>query len=164
MIFTLTAMLFLRALIAFLVLPCVFGGLMPWWIVSADRWKGEGLPPGIVPLIAGVVIVLWCVRDFYVQGRGTLAPWDPPKNLVTRGLYQFTRNPMYVGVLLVLCGWAAWKTSPLLAIYTVVMAIAFHLRVILYEEPRLNRQFPEAWFAYSAKVPRWLLHFRRAGK
>ena len=150
-------MLLLRALIAFLVLPGTFAGLIPAWIVSADRWRGEPFKLGLVPLAAGSLILLWCIRDFYVAGKGTLAPWDPPKKLVTVGLYRFTRNPMYVGILLLLAGWIGLAGSPLLAGYTVVLAIAFHLRVVLYQEPRLAQQFTEQWFAYVASVPRWLI-------
>jgi protein-S-isoprenylcysteine O-methyltransferase Ste14 len=149
-------MLFLRALISFLVLPGTFAGLIPALIVSSDGLRGEGLSIGAVPLIGGVAIVFWCVRDFYVSGKGTLAPWDPPKHLVIIGLYRFSRNPMYVGLLLWLGGWTLLAASPLLAGYTLVLAIAFHFRVLLYEEPRLKKQFGEGWASYAAKVQRWL--------
>ena len=149
-------MLFLRALISFLVLPGTFAGLIPAWVVSTDRGRGHGLIFGVVPFAIGVVMLLWCVRDFYVSGRGTLAPWDPPKRLVIVGLYRFTRNPMYVGISLLLAGWSLLTASPLLGSYTVVLAIAFHLRVTLYEEPRLKKQFGEEWATYAATVPRWL--------
>ena len=102
-------------------------------------------------------LLLWCVRDFYVVGRGSLAPWSPPKNLVTTGLYRFTRNPMYVAVLTILCGWALYFDSRTLWTYAAIVAIAFHLRVIYGEEPWLARTHGEAWIAYRAKVPRWLI-------
>ena len=111
---------------------------------------------GAVPLAIGLVMLLWCVRDFYVSGKGTLAPWDPPKSLVIVGLYRFTRNPMYVSIALLLGGWSLIAASPLLAGYTVILAIAFHLRVLLYEEPRLKKQFGEKWASYATAVPRWL--------
>jgi protein-S-isoprenylcysteine O-methyltransferase Ste14 len=148
--------LFLRALISFLILPGTFAGLIPAWIVSSDRGRGQGLIVGTIPLVIGALILLWCVRDFYVSGKGTLAPWDPPRHLVIVGLYRFTRNPMYVGVLLVLTGWSLWAGSLWLAGYLVILAIAFHLRVVLYEEPTLKRLFGEEWTRYSAAVPRWL--------
>jgi protein-S-isoprenylcysteine O-methyltransferase Ste14 len=116
---------------------------------------------GAIPLIAGAATLLWCVRDFYVAGKGTLAPWDPPKHLVTVGLYQFTRNPMYVGILLLLIGWSLLAASWLLAGYTAFMAIAFHLRVVLYEEPRLKQQFGAEWPGYVGRVPRWLARLPR---
>ena len=149
-----------RALLAFLILPGTFAGLIPAWIVLSDRWRGQSLSIGLVPLGIGAAILLWCVRDFYVIGKGTLAPWDPPKNLVVVGLYRFVRNPMYIGILLLLVGWTLVAGSPVLGGYTVLLAIAFHLRVILYEEPGLRSLFGEQWRAYAASVPRWLPGFR----
>jgi protein-S-isoprenylcysteine O-methyltransferase Ste14 len=152
--------LFLRALAALLVLPGTFAGIVPALIVSADRWRGDGYAVGMAPLVAGVIVLLWCVRDFYVAGKGTLAPWDPPKQLVVIGLYRFVRNPMYCGLMLLLIGWALMSGSPLLGAYTLFFAIAFHLRVVLYEEPRLRSQFPKAWADYAATVPRWIPRLR----
>ena len=71
------------------------------------------------------------------------------------GLYRYTRNPMYVGISILLTGWSLLAASPLLAGYTVILAIAFHLRVVLYEEPRLKKQFGKGWASYAAAVPRW---------
>ena len=153
-------MLFLRALAALLVLPGTFAGIIPALIASADHWRGNGHAAGMAPLVAGILILLWCVRDFYVAGKGTLAPWDPPKHLVVIGLYRFVRNPMYVGLILLLIGWALLAGSFLLGGYALFFAIAFHLRVVLYEEPRLKKQLPEEWSVYSATVPRWLPRLR----
>ena len=96
------------------------------------------------------------VREFYVAGRGTLAPWSPPRNLVTSGLHRDSRNPMYVGVLLILCGWAIGLWSWPLAIYAAGIAVVFHVRVLLHEEPFLARTHGDAWTAYRARVGRWL--------
>ena len=149
-------MLFLRAVLSFLILPGTFAGLIPIWIIAMDRSRGQGLVLGSVPVVLGAGIVLWCVRDFYVSGKGTLAPWDPPKHLVRVGLYRFTRNPMYVGILLWLVGWSLLAASPWLAGYAVVLAMAFHLRVVFYEEPSLRKHFGTEWERYAAAVPRWL--------
>ena len=102
-----------------------------------------------------MVLLFWCVRDFYVAGKGTLAPWAPPKRLVTQGLYRFSRNPMYLSVLLILAGWALMFSSRTLWVYAVVIAIAFHLRVVLGEEPWLAQTHGEEWTAYRSKVSRW---------
>jgi hypothetical protein len=83
--------------------------------------------------------LLWCVRDFYVRGRGTLAPWSPPLRLVVDGLYRYTRNPMYVAVVLILLGWAATFDVHALYACAAAVAVAFHLRVRLHEEPFLAR-------------------------
>ena len=115
---------------------------------------------GLLPLSLGLVLLLWTVRDFYVAGRGTLAPWSPPQELVVVGLYRVSRNPMYIAVVLVLAGWAIGFHSRDLAIYAVAVGIAFHLRVVFGEEPWLARTHLEKWSRYKEQVPRWL-GFRR---
>jgi protein-S-isoprenylcysteine O-methyltransferase Ste14 len=146
---------FARALLAFLVLPGFVGGLAPWLLLPLDRWRTSGAWIGALLVLAGLTIVLWCVRDFYVIGKGTLAPWDPPQRLVVVGLYRFARNPMYVGVLTWVLGWGWLLGSPVLAAYTLFLALAFHLRVLAYEEPTLARLFPDDWTRYRRAVPRW---------
>jgi protein-S-isoprenylcysteine O-methyltransferase Ste14 len=107
-------------------------------------------------LVAGIGLLLWCVRDFYVAGRGTLAPWAPPERLVIVGLYRLSRNPMYIAVLIILSGWSTLFASRTLWIYAALVAIGFHLRVTLGEEPWLARTHGATWAAYRAHVPRWL--------
>ncbi len=148
--------MFARALIAFLALPGTVAGVIPALIAALDRGRNGGTPSGFIVLGFGVIGLLWCVRDFFVSGKGTLAPWDPPKHLVVVGLYRFVRNPMYLCVLTVLVGWWLGTGSRSLAIYAGVLAIGFHLRVLIHEEPWLRRQFGEEWTAYSASVRRWL--------
>jgi protein-S-isoprenylcysteine O-methyltransferase Ste14 len=150
-------MRFVRALVAFLVLPGVVGGLLPWWIVTSDTQRGGGsLLLGVPIALLGLAVLLWCVRDFYVVGKGTLAPWDPPARLVVVGLYRYVRNPMYVGVLTLVLGWSIAAGSRNLALYCAVLAVGFHLRTILYEEPRLRELFGPDYERYCAVMPRWI--------
>jgi protein-S-isoprenylcysteine O-methyltransferase Ste14 len=152
--------MYLRALIAFLALPGVVAGLVPALLAYLDAGRTGGWSFGFVLLGLGLVLLLWCVRDFFVSGKGTLAPWDPPKHLVVVGLYRFVRNPMYIAVLTLIDGWSLAAGSRWIAWYGVLLAIAFHLRVILHEEPWLRRQFGAEWAAYSASVARWLPRLR----
>ena len=145
-----------KAVLAFLALPGTVAFLVPLALLMPRGVRGLADPLGAVPLGAGVVLLLWCVREFYVAGRGTLAPWAPPVHLVTSGPYRFSRNPMYVAVLLVLTGWAWGFRSTALAAYTVAMMLGFHLRVLLHEEPFLNHTHGAGWLRYRAQVPRWL--------
>ena len=94
-----------RALIAFLALPGMVAGVIPAFIAALDRGRSAGAAYGFIVLGFGAFGLLWCVRDFFVSGSGTLAPWDPPKHLVVVGLYRFVRNPMYLCVLTVVVGW-----------------------------------------------------------
>ena len=112
---------------------------------------------GVLLVCLGASLLLWCVREFYVAGRGTLAPWDPPKHLVTTGPYRFTRNPMYIGVITILVGWSTLWDSRTLVIYSALFAIGFHLRVLMFEELWAARRFGTEWEAYRARVHRWVI-------
>lgn len=148
--------MYLRAIVAFFALPGVVAGVVPALLVAWDKPHGEHWVIGLALLAVGLVLLLWCARDFFVSGRGTLAPWDPPKRLVIVGLYRFVRNPMYIAVLILLAGWSVATGSRVVAGYTVIVAIGFHLRVLFHEEPWLRRQFGTECAAYFAAVPRWL--------
>ena len=146
--------LFWRALFAFLVLPGVVAFAVPLWWLAPRGYSFHAV--GLVPLVLGVALLLWTVRDFYVAGQGTLAPWSPPEELVVVGLYRISRNPMYIAVVLVMVGWAVGFQSRALSIYALAIAIGFHLRVVFGEEPWLARVHGEKWRVYKAQVPRWL--------
>lgn len=147
--------MFGRALLAFIAMP----GMVAFAIPGLWLWRTGRLHPphllGLAVLAAGAFGLLWCVRDFYVQGKGTLAPRSPPLNLVIVGLYRYSRNPMYVSVLLILLGWAAAFSSSGILAYAAFIALAFHLRVVYGEEPFLAREHGAAWEAYVDQVPRW---------
>jgi len=148
--------MFLRALFAFLALPGIVAFAIPiYWLISASRTELVQ-PLGLLPLLLGCAGLLWCVRNFYVFGKGTLAPWSPPKHLVTAGLYRYSRNPMYVSVLLIMLGWSVSFSVRGLYGYTIFMAVAFHLRVVLAEEPYLARTHGTEWDDYMRRVRRWL--------
>ena len=151
--------MFFRALLAFLILPFLVAGLIPLVLASIDPWRGHGFLFFGIPVAGlGFLVLLSCVRDFYVSGKGTLAPWDPPKHLVTVGLYRYSRNPMYIGVLTLIGGWALLTGSPLLASYLLLFAIIFHLRVVHFEEPSVSKKFGLEWTSYCNKTQRWLPH------
>jgi protein-S-isoprenylcysteine O-methyltransferase Ste14 len=110
----------------------------------------------VLLLLTGTSVYLWCIWNFASSGRGTPAPIDPPRYLVVRGLYQYSRNPMYVAVLSVIFGWSLLFQSLSLAIYGLAVAACFHLFVVLYEEPHLKRVFGSSYEQYCAEVGRWL--------
>jgi protein-S-isoprenylcysteine O-methyltransferase Ste14 len=152
-----------RAVLAVLVLPGLVGYLVPWVLLSRERATGSFDPLGLGPVVLGTALLVWCVGALYRQGRGTLAPWDPPRYLVVGGAYRLTRNPMYIAVVLVLWDWTLGFRSRALGIYALVTMVAFHLRVVLGEEPRLARQHGQQWVEYAARVPRWFGKPRSAG-
>src|SRR5688572_4629632 len=129
---------------------------VPLLLIAPSAPRQHLDPWSLGPLGVGAIVLALTVREFYVAGRGTLAPWSPPRTLVTSGLYRYSRNPMYVGVLLILGGWAIRFRSWPLAIYAAAVAVAVHLRVLLHEEPFLARTHGDAWAGYRARVGRWI--------
>jgi protein-S-isoprenylcysteine O-methyltransferase Ste14 len=95
---------------------------------------------------------------FAIVGLGTPAPIAPTKTLVATGLHRYVRNPMYISVLLVVAGESLWYDSWPVARYALFLWLAFHLFVLVYEEPTLRRQFGDSYIAYCARTRRWLPH------
>jgi len=122
--------------------------------VHASRSVSSGA--SLVLFFCGAIIYLWCACDFVVKGLGTPAPIDAPRVLVVKGLYRFTRNPMYVGVAAMIAGQAGYYRSASIGIYLLIVLLAFHTFVRLYEEPTLRRLFGEQYEVYCRTVPRWL--------
>jgi protein-S-isoprenylcysteine O-methyltransferase Ste14 len=155
-----TLRLFLKNLLFTLLVPGTVALWAPWrWVAPGDFHRPESwglLQIFALPVLAaGVAIYLWCVWDFAVTGRGTPAPIDAPKVLVVKGLYRYVRNPMYVGVLLVLAGEALLFESQRLLVYLGAIALMFHCVVLLVEEPILSREFGAAYETYRRQVWRW---------
>ncbi len=144
-----------RSLVSVIVLPGVAALLIPWLIVGPAAQPG-GPWLGLVPLGFGLALFTWCVVEFAARGRGTLAPWDAPRRFVAAGPYRVVRNPMYLGVGSIVVGEAILFGSLPLVGYLAVLAAAWHLFVVLWEEPSLERTFGEEYRAYRASVPRWL--------
>ena len=154
------ALLLFKNLVFTVVVPGTFGVYIPMAIVrgTGARAGGVGLfwLLGFGLLILGALIYLICVMEFAVRGRGTPAPIDAPKRLVVGGLYQYVRNPMYVGVLSVVLGWTFLSKSVELLGYAALLALCFHAFIRFYEEPTLRKQFGPEYEAYMVSVGRWL--------
>ena len=159
-------MLALRSLFFTLLLPGGVTLLIPYLLLNSSTEAissrlGLFRFAGLAPVLIGALILLRCIWDFAVTGRGTVAPVDPPTTLVVRGLYRSVRNPIYVGVLLILLGEAILFESLLLAVYAAILWLFFHLVVVFYEEPTLRATFGAEYEAYLRSVSRWIPKRRR---
>src|SRR5688572_21714278 len=139
--------LLLRNLLFTILQPGVVVVLLPYLIA---RSTGHELLPGdwslahyvgAILIVAGGLIMVTCILRFVTEGKGTISPVDPTKKLIVRGLYRYSRNPMYVGAMLVLTGESIFWWSPWLLLYAAIVFIAFNLFIVLHEEPRLRREF-----------------------
>jgi protein-S-isoprenylcysteine O-methyltransferase Ste14 len=151
----------LKSLLFLIVAP----GMVAVYIPLALLRTGPHVETGIFAYLAlplwltGAIILLWSFWNFLIEGRGTPAPIEPPKDLVATGFYRYVRNPMYAGVLLILIGHFLWFGFWYLLAYTALAFTATHLFVTLYEEPTLKRKFGAAYEAYLKRVPRWIPRF-----
>ena len=154
--------LFIRNLLFTILQPGLVAGLIPLWITGVrinnifdEVWQLHHYI-GTIAFLIGFVIMLWCIISFAVKGRGTLSPVDPTKKLLISGLYYFSRNPMYVGVILILIGEAIFFQSANLWVYLFFVFVGFNIFVIHIEEPRFRKDFGEEYKLYCQKVRRWI--------
>lgn len=150
--------LFLRNLLWTILCPGVVTILLPVLLFRLpvpavfEWWNGAG----IMIILAGAAILIRCIFAFAIEGKGTLSPVDPARHLVVHGFYRYTRNPMYVGVMLVLLGEVVFFRSVGMGCYAAVVFLVFNLFIRFYEEPYLRETFGAEYEEYCRKVGRWL--------
>jgi len=155
----------LRHVLSVLILPTTVVLVVPVWI--ARNWHVvPGWPhsfPGWTALLAGaftlgigLVLFAASLLHFAREGRGTLAPWDPPRHLVVRGPYRFVRNPMISGVLILLAGIALCLRSLPHAIWAATFVTVNLIVIPLVEEPDLEQRFGDEYRTYARAVPRFI--------
>src|SRR5205807_6047152 len=130
------------------VLVYLPGRFLSWSGVPQPEFVGGPQIGGMLIGAIGAVLALWCLLAFAFIGKGTPAPFDPPRRLVIRGPYRFVRNPMYIGAGMTLAGAALFYESLSIFIYCGLFFLITHLFVVLYEEPTLRRTFGDEYEAY----------------
>ena len=154
-------MILFKTLIFTLVGPGSFTVWIPYFLLSSQvelfPFKTQAFRPvGAVLAALGVAFYGWCAWNFAFVGQGTPAILDPPKKLVSRGLYRFVRNPMYIGMSLIMMGESIFFSSSTLWVYALLVWFGFHLFVLWYEEPHLRKKFGSPYEEYCRTVPRWI--------
>ena len=145
-----------------ILVPATVAGWIPLWL--RENSSVTDTPAlrrlGILLIAVGVVIYLHTAFwGFALQGRGTPAPIAPTKKLVVDGLHRYVRNPMYVGVGLIVLGQSVLFRSRHIAEYLIFFAVVVRLFVLFYEEPTLQKQFGDEYDQYRRRVPRWIPRF-----
>ena len=132
---------------------------LPSWILTASGViqpeLGAAQIAGMLVGAAGAALAAPCILMFVFVGKGTPAPFDPPRRLVVRGPYRLVRNPMYLGAGLALAGAAIFYQSRALMAYLGLFLLVTHAFVVGYEEPTLRRTFGKDYDAYTRSVSRW---------
>jgi protein-S-isoprenylcysteine O-methyltransferase Ste14 len=149
----------LRSLAWTALIPGMVAGYIPWRFFGLSRVKLQLQRPthllGLLAIGIGAGLLGVCIGEFARLGRGTLAPPDPPRELVVGGLYRYVRNPMYLSTTLILLGECLLTASVALLAYWAAWFALVNLVVILYEEPALRRRFGTSYEAYTRRVGRW---------
>jgi protein-S-isoprenylcysteine O-methyltransferase Ste14 len=128
--------------------------------ITRPEVMGPVQTSGLVLVVLGGVLALWCILTLALVGKGTPAPFDPPRKLVAAGPYRWIRNPMYVGAGIALCGAALFYQSAALVAFAAGFLVAAHVFVVFYEEPTLERTFGARYADYRNAVPRWVPTWR----
>jgi protein-S-isoprenylcysteine O-methyltransferase Ste14 len=153
----------LKTLLFTILVPgSVLGGI-PYLLLDGVPPLGRGPLAwfGLFCVALGLSIYFRCAWEFAVRGLGTPAPIAPTKFLVVTALHRYVRNPMYIGVLLVVLGEAAVFRAVVLLAYAAFASVIIQLFVVFYEEPTLHRQFGESYDEYRRSVPRWIPRIKR---
>ena len=158
-------LILLRALTYATLFVAFFLVVLPRRVLSVSGYKWGGAPAwaelcGFALVISGFALVAWCLVTFAFVGKGTAAPFDPPRKLVVVGPYRFVRNPIYIGAVLAMLGAALVLWTGWLVLYALVVLVATHLLVILYEEPHLRGVFGQPYDDYLRTVHRWIPTWR----
>ena len=160
----------MRYLIPILILPfnvlitipsvilILTGGIHSRW--ENNYWRAAMMLTGIVLLIYGLSMLIRTIRMFHIIGKGTLAPWDPPKEFITQGIYLHTRNPMITGGLITLLGEVFVFGSIFLLAWWLIFFTSKTMYFIYHEEPELEKRFGSAYIDYKKNVPRWIPRFK----
>jgi len=154
--------LIIRNIFFVLVFPGTVTGVIPFAIAknhfteAFEQFPSFCFLAGAGVYLTGLSILLYCVSQFITDGSGTLSPTNPTQHLVIRGLYRFSRNPMYIGVITMLWGEALFCRSVSLLIYSIIVFTLLNVYVVLFEEPRLTKDFGNEYLTYRRKVRRWL--------
>ena len=151
----------LKTLLFTLMVPGTVVVLLPYLLIHSELRSIEaagGIYPylSLIFFVPGALIYFKSTGDFAFVGQGTPAPADPPRRLVIKGLYRYTRNPMYIGIILLLLGQLVLYHVPQLLAYCLMVPVAFQLFILYYEEPTLIEKFGAPYLRYKQEVPRWL--------
>ena len=157
----------IRLIIFTIVVPGFVLGYLPYVLYDAQETFGIGIlkHSGWVLIAFGVLLYIRSVLNFLIEGKGTPAIWftkhlkkiigEEPTKLVSSGLYTTSRNPMYLGVLMIAFGLSILLESKSVLVYSFILVVFFHLVVVFLEEPHLKKKYGEEYEFYLKKTPRW---------
>jgi protein-S-isoprenylcysteine O-methyltransferase Ste14 len=118
------------------------------------QWRHK--PAGAIIIVLGLLAPMAAIAQFFTVGTQVHPTSKTNNKLVTTGFYAFTRNPMYLGLIVASLGAAVWFGRPLMYLAPVLVFALTNSVFIPFEEEKMRRQFGEAFDAYAKRVRRWL--------
>ena len=151
----LKAIMALPFMVSIVIPVLIYQRSKPWFPLDQlpDLWTKI---LGGLFLLLGLFLFVKSIDLFIRIGKGTLAPWNPTRHIVVKSLYRYMRNPMLLGVNLILLGEALLFRSGHLLIWNLSFLILNHFYFIYKEEPDLEKRFGEEYLEYCRNVPRWI--------
>lgn len=158
----------IRHLLAIAMLPFIMAVIVPVWLARRNNVSFAPSDSGLIVvqfaglclLAVGLTLFVTSLRRFAGDGKGTLAPWDPPRRLVISGPYRYVRNPMISGVVFVLFGEALMLLSRPHLMWALTFLAINAVYIPLLEEPQLRQRFGASYDEYCRHVPRLLPRLR----
>ena len=161
-------MLWIKGIVFTILVPGSVAGYIPWLLVregSKDIDWGAWNYSGLIFFIGGIIIYIITAASFIMRGKGTPAIWftkgigwligKEPTKMISSGLYKYSRNPMYAGVMTTVLGEGILFGFSILLWYCLALIIIFNIVVILIEEPHLSKKFGEEYRQYKKRTRRW---------
>jgi protein-S-isoprenylcysteine O-methyltransferase Ste14 len=147
-----------------LVVPVPAVAIIPWFIT---RWVPQPAFLGLEALrYVGVALILIGVAMYVMSltclGRYGAYPIPPVHCIVDKGVYGWTRNPMYIGAVMPMLGQALYFGSRGMLYYSLGWFLLFQVFEVTYDEPELKKQFGDVYVGYVDRVPRWIPRRPRA--
>jgi protein-S-isoprenylcysteine O-methyltransferase Ste14 len=136
------------------VLGLLFDRVWPAFVLSTVLKFSDRIAIGVLIAGAGAALAVSAERRFKAVGTN-VPPWKPTLNLATTGVYAWLRNPMYVGLMLLVAGLGIGLASDWTLLLLVPMGLLLHHGVVLREERYLEAKFGEPYRRYKERVPRW---------
>lgn len=156
-----SSLVLLKSAVFTVFIPGTVAGVIPHRLARRDSPelpidRRVSRPAGWISLSAGLSLYFHTVWRFSDEGGGTPAPADEPDELVIGGMYAHVRNPMYIGVILIVLGQALLYRSTHVLWWAIGCWLGFHHRVADWEEPHLREKHGEAYERYCQEVSRWM--------